>query len=284
MKKLRKLSFVIVVPVVVGIGLIIAGMVTDNGAFTTAGLITLFGVTPACMVILIIVALILIMMGKIDFHSARMEEERYYDDEPESNTMDGEAFRADGGENFGAQAEREAIDDINSSRGYESQIKSGEFHARHVVNNFRHSTKKEKILGFLLVVFLLGDAALLVVFGLNEMFVGAIVCFCVFAGTIIALLIGKTVLEKRSKNGGKALDGAEPINAVVNFCVFSSSASVGGVSSPAATRINRVTYRVSLRADDGNEYTAYTDNFYEEGESVKIVPVGRKLASIVEES
>ena len=43
MKKLRKLSFVIVVPVVVGIGLIIAGMATENGTFTTAGLITLYG-------------------------------------------------------------------------------------------------------------------------------------------------------------------------------------------------------------------------------------------------
>lgn len=179
------------------------------------------------------------------------------------------------------QSEREKeyaqIADVNSSYGYSSKIKEAEYISRHSANIYKNSSPKQKALGWLFFGFLMTDFALIMVFGFLGIFVGAIVCFCLFGGTILLAILITVTMQKismmRKKGSGEALDGK------VKLCVMSSSSSTG---SSHTTRIKSVVYKVTVAVED-REYSAYTKTFYETGDSVKIVPRGKHLASIVED-
>ncbi len=230
---------------------------------------------PVCIFVLVVVGLILMITGRLGGSSYSSETPTSTDSEAATpNSADSET-------SFGRKEEIDELNAINSSYGYESRIRSGEYHARHVANNYRFAKDREKIFGWLFFGFLMTDFALIVVFAILNILIGSIVCFAIFGGTILISLIVKIILEQLSLRGGKPnADGSNVLNGVVLFCVFSSSTSTSGSRRYHTTRIIGVKYRLAIEAD-GKQYFAYTRDYFEEGEAVSFVIVKGKLVSVI---
>lgn len=265
MKKLTKLSLLIFIPFGIGLICVLCGIFTGNKFLTDMGFIILSIGVPVCIFVLVVVGLILMITGRLGGSSYKSET---------PNSTDSEA-------SFGRNEEIDELNTINSSYGYESRIRSGEYHARHVANNYRFAKDREKIFCWLFFGFLMTDFALIVVFAILNIFIGSIVCFAIFGGTILISLIVKIILEQLSLRGGKPnADSSNVLNGVVLFCVFSSSTSTGGRRRYHTTRITGVKYRLAIEAD-GKQYFAYTREYFEEGEAVSFVIVKGKLVSVI---
>ena len=349
MKKLRLMSMLVFVPIVLGVLMLILGTTNDNSSVAYAGVLMLEAGIPVTMFILVVVGLVLMITGKLklddsttssvkklikdamdekadnadnstdsddddewedydadkddDFDNAAInnrdsDDESDSDDEAKNDSISAVSSNSstatagddddDEWEDFGGykeekpQSEREKeyaqIEDINSSYGYSSKIKEAEYISRHSANIYKNSSSKQKVLGGLFLGFLLTDFAMIMVFGFLNIWVGAIVCFCLFGGTILLAILITVIMQKISMSGagkknGDALDGK------VKLCAMSSSSSTG---SEHTTRIKSVVYKVTVEVED-REYSAYTKTFYETGDSVKIVPRGKHLATIVED-
>ncbi len=309
MKKLRLMSLIVLVPIILGIVMLIIGSNTGNSAVAHAGSMVLsFGV-PITMVILVAVGIVLMMTGKLNLSDVRAkssdsqcdgddeyeeEGEEEYDtaeyenhaDETRDEDCDVEARDEEERDDkidapkSGAQREYEEIAEINSSRGYASKIREAQYMTRHAAENYRNTPQKGKVLGFLLFGFLITDFIMIIVFGMLGIFVGAIVCFCLFGGTILIAIAVTVIMQKISMR--KRLTDEEIDNAIdgkVRLCTMSSSTSTGG---ERYTRITSVVYKVIVAAND-REYTAYSKKFYEAGDTVKLVTRGNKrIATIVD--
>ncbi|MDE7455012.1 MAG: hypothetical protein K2M64_04205, partial [Clostridia bacterium] len=252
------------IPIIVGLALNIIGGQTDNAQLQRIGQAVLSIGVPVTMFVLVVACIVLMSMGKLS------------DNNDEQNTK----------QTSEAEQEYSQIDDVNTSYSYQSHNKKGDYISRHVANNYKNSTVKEKVLGWLFFGFLIGDFALIFVFAVLRNLTGIIVCLSIFAGTILISLIVKVILERTSmlakydkRKGHKLLDGE------VKACLLSSvsSTSVGGSGRRSTTRIKGVIYRVIIVADDGQEYTAYTDNFYETGDVISFFAHGKRRATIVNE-
>lgn len=265
MKKLFKLSFIIIIPLIIGFVLIFTGVALNNESVLNAGYVFVSAVVPACIFILAVVGIVILMTGKLHGKShVEAGDERSAEREDK------------------AREEMEEIAEINESYGYESQIKSAEYHIRKISENYSKSSSKQKFLGWLLFAFLITDFALILVFSFLGITVGIIICFCLFIGTIGIAFIIKVILEKLSINGSKKRTGSsEILEGIVKSCVLSSTSSVGGSRTYSTTRISNVTYRITVTVG-GKDYNAYSEKFYEEGQSVKITVIIGNLVSIIE--
>lgn len=260
MKKLYKLSLLLFIPFLLGLALNIIGGQTDNGQMARIGQMILSIGMPVSMVLMVVIGLVLTITGRLSDNNKKNDEQT-------------------------SEREKEytEIAEANSARRYESHLRQGEYVSRHLADNYKNSTLTEKILGWLFFGFLIGDFLLIFLFTYLRNFVGIIVCFSIFAGTILIALITKIMLERRSmrakynKYHGDVLQDGE-----VKACLLSSMSSVGGSERRHTTRITGVTYRVIIVADD-REYTAYTHNFYETGEHVKFFARGKRSATIVDD-
>ena len=263
-----KLCLIVPIPFIVGLILDFVGYRTGNIALAQAGIkIMTFG-SPLVMFAAVVISLVMIITGRWSLSDDKKS------DGPEA---DGNASAA--------ETESSKIEDINNSYGYESQMKTAQFQAEHTANNYRQADRSEKIKGWLLFGFLMTDFALILVFGLLGIMVGAIVCFSLFVGTILICLIVKLILEKTSMSKKIDYNKYEQKSATVRACVFSSMGSTGGAGRNSTVRVRSVTYRIILDVE-GKEYNAYSSVPYDEGGSV-IVAVkknGGRQAKIIAEN
>ena len=258
MKKLYKLSFIILIPLITGIILTVAGIVTGNDTVLGIGIIMFEIVLPAVMFILVVVGLILLITGRLS-------------DKPKSPECNNEPVRD-------REKEQSDLDEINTSHGYKNWYDQGEYMIDHTANNYKNSTGKERILGWLFFGFLITDFALIPIFAFLGITLGAIICLSIFGGTIILSLIIKTVLEKTSMRiNPYKIKNKEILRGIVKACLLSSTTSVGG---NITTRITKVVYRVIISVDD-KEYTAYSKEFYNTGDEVTFAVIGKHRAAII---
>lgn len=266
MRKLAKLSIIVLIPIVLGLVLNIVGGNTDNKQMAHIGQMILSYGVPVTMFLLVVIGLILMITGKgADDNSSK-------NNEPNGNQSDKQK----------SETEREysQIADVNSSYRYTSRLKQGDYIGRHAANNYKNSTFKEKILGWLFFGFLMTDFALIFLFGYLRNLTGVIICFSVFAGTIAIAIVTKVILERTSMRAKFDKSKDAVLYGEVKACLLSSVSSVSGAHSHSTTRITGVVYRVIIIAQD-SEYTAYSRNFYETGETVAFFTRGGNRATII---
>ncbi|MDE7107680.1 MAG: hypothetical protein K2O39_05095 [Clostridiales bacterium] len=294
MKKLRLMSMLVFVPIVLGIGLLIGGSLTDNQTAASIGGWVLSAGIPITMFVLVVVGLVLMITGKLDLSDDKKssdgvspvgneqpddDEDEWVDignDEDEPKDVVGGEDSISGDEK---KKEYKQLSDINTSRGYDSKIKEAEYMARHTSDAYKNSSAKEKVFGWLFFGFLITDFFMIMVFAFIRIFVGAIVCFCLFGGTILLAILITVIRQKISMSWGmRKRKKREILDGVVKLCTVSSTTSTGS----RTVRINKVVYKVVITAGE-NEYTAYTEDYHDKGESIKFWKIGRSLAMIMNE-
>lgn len=292
MKKLTKLSLLIFVPIVLGTVLAVIGGLTDIDVLYRVGIdIATYG-SFATAFILVVVSLVLIITGRTSDGKGGEKSDNAVTDglQPEDENTEDVDMSPDGesaeeltekskdtpaevevgAESYtetAAEEEERALDGINSSYGYESQYRYGEYQMNHVANNYAKSSKKDKVLGWLFFGFLMASIGLAIVFIFLQIWLGAIICGGLFAGTIIISLIVKKILEGVSKSRKVDPEKWEERRGKVLACVLSSSSSTGGSNRNSTVRVSGVTYRIVVEVD-GKEYSAYSTTAYDEGTEI----------------
>ncbi len=245
------------IPVVLVTGIVLdaVGYGIGNETMARVGVCILSYGLPVTMFVLVVVGLILMMTGMLSDKKPDKKPDVTFGGEEAEETIE--------------KSEEEKIEDINSSYGYGSQRKLAEYQIDHVANAYRHSGRGDRIKGWLFFGFLMGDFALIFLFGFLRIMTGVIVCLAIFAGTILLSLIVKIILEKTSMSLRVNTDKYEERQATVKACVLSSMGSTGGGKSYSTVRVHSVTYRIVLDVD-GREYQAYSRETYEEGEKLDV--------------
>jgi len=261
MKKFAKFALLILIPVTVGIILIVTGVATENDNLFYAGmLVSVIGV-PVVMIPLVVTGIVLVITGKMDLYGNKVKDDDISDDKKPKRTAKAEKPKRT------AKNERKEIDEINSSSGYRNRYKKAEYEANHAALNYENADKGDKIKGWLFFGFLVADFVLILVFAFLGITLGAIICFCLFVGSLLIGFIVSKILEKTSQSEEYDPLKHEIKTGVVQTSVLSSSTSMGGKWKQ---RIKKVTYRVIIEV--GNKtYNAYSKNFYEDGESVEVI-------------
>lgn len=261
MKKLYKLSLIVLIPLISGLVLVIVGNNGGNENIARIGRGILSIGLPVTMFLLVVIGIVLMITGKLSDKGGQD------DGEPTPRTKEDEALD---------------IADVNSSYGYESRRKSGEYMINRVADNYKNSSAKDKLLGWLFFGFLMVDFFLILVFAMLRNMTGTIVCFSIFGGTILIAIIAKIIVQKFSMRvSSDKLDGKEAFKGVVAACLLSSTTSTGGTQRSHTTRITKVVYRILIDRD-GEQFVAYSDKFYEEGEEVFFVVRYKSLVAIVD--
>lgn len=271
MKKLRLISMLVFVPIVLGLGLLIGGGAAGNETAIYIGEMVVSIGIPATMFVLVVVGLVLLITGKLD-----LSDDKSRAKDTQSEEQDEPSEKRD--EQTDREKEYTQLAEINSSRGYRNRDKRAEYMARHTSNAYKNSTTKSKVLGWMFFGFLMTDFAMIMVFAFLRIFVGAIVYFCLFGGTILISLFVTVIRQKLSMSGVRRHKNSEVFDGVVKLCTLSSTTSTGGRTQ----RINKVVYMVTIISDE-TEYTAYTQDFYEPGDKIKFWKIGKRLATIIDE-
>lgn len=260
MRKLRKLSFIVFIPIAFGLLFKILGLKIENETLELVGDKLLVPGIFITISVIVVIGLILMSTGKLaDYKKTDAKTENSHTKEEEN----------------------ENIKDINSSYGYESKAKQGNYMLRHLGENYRNSTRKEKVLGGMFLGFILLDFFLIMVFAYLNIPIGSYICFGIFALTILLAIIVKLVLQKLSmKVSQEKIDNSPKLNGIVDACVLSSTTSTGGAHLYRTTRISNVVYKIAIIAED-NRYIAYSTEFFEKGERVNIAAIGGKRAHIL---
>jgi len=261
MKKFAKFSLLILIPVIVGVVLIVAGVATENDNLFYAGmLVSTIGV-PVIMIPLVVIGIILVVTGKIDMYDYKIKDDNVSGEKKTKHTAKTEKHKRT------AQSEREEIDEINSSYGYRNRYEKAEYEANHAALNYENTDKGDRIKGWVFFGFLVTDFVLILVFAFLGITLGAIICFCLFVGSLLIGFIVSKIIEKTSQSEKYDPLKYELKTGVVQASVLSSTTSMGGKWKQ---RIKKVTYRVIIQV--GNKtYNAYSTNFYEDGESVEVI-------------
>ncbi|MDE6373238.1 MAG: hypothetical protein K2L72_01935, partial [Clostridia bacterium] len=181
MRKLSKLAFIIFVPIVLGVGLIVSGNYFRNDAVAQAGRFVLSIGIPVTAISIVVVGIILIVTGKASDVKGPDGFSLFQNAQADFGGSDG---AQDTGEEAPckddapspAEAESERLEEINSARGYESQLKYEQYQMDHSAEAYRLSDKKSRVKGWLLLGFLLTCFVLVLVFAFFRLYVGAIVC------------------------------------------------------------------------------------------------------------
>lgn len=281
MNKLYKLAILIFIPVVVGIVMFIVGNSIGDFEITKTGLLVLSIGTPATITLLVIVGLILMCAGKlVKPEQPKQQSTDEAQDNKDERDGDSQTSVAPQSRNEWEQAK---LAEINSSYRYSSREKLAEYEMQQIVNASKMYSAKQKVPVILFIVFLFIDFALTPTFAILEMYIGAIICGALFVGSVATAFIVKTVLAKRSMRAGRGDDkNREVFEGTVKGCVMSSMTTTK-YGQIATARVNSVVYAVIITEGE-EQYTAYSEKVYETGESVKFYKIGKRLASIIEES
>lgn len=157
----------------------------------------------------------------------------------------------------------------------EEQLRHDIVYPSEALDNYKKSysasNKKQKILGILLLIWLV--ACLVVAFiGYNlNMYLG-LGALGAFALTIVICVIGVIILQKRglSKKWRKRIDELTLATATVKTCFIKSQTSTSDRYRPYTTHVTlSVVYMVILDVD-GHEVRAYSRKFYEDGEKIPV--------------
>lgn len=251
MRKLAKLSFIILIPIVLGGILTAAGFFTADETVSVIGFWVLAAGIPAVMVVLITVGLVLIITGRLNLDDSKKGDKSSQPERKKRKATD----------------EESDIRKVNSSYGYKSKYESAKYQANHISKIYKLSDLGDRIKGWLFFSFLIIDFVLILVFAFLGITLGAIICFCLFTGTILICFLVKTILEKISISRKHKPSKYFSKTGKVMATVLSSMTSTG---TKYTERINSVTYRVIIKVD-GKTYNAYSKNFYEEGETVEVL-------------
>ena len=177
MNRLAKISSILTIPIFLGFIFLIAGM-------QRLGEIFLFWVTPFILIPAVSFIIVGIITGNKFLFGGKKSKNIY-----KNNSADDEEIK-----------EYKEIADINSSRGRDSHWKHGKYLMRHTQENYKYATNKEKILSWILLIFLDINLLLAVVFMNLNVTLGYLICFCIFASTVIIAIITKRIKEQRSIN------------------------------------------------------------------------------------
>ncbi len=173
---------------------------------------------------------------------------------------------------------------VNSSTGIDHKYKLANYEIGMVIREYKASNKKEKILGTILLIYLLALPIAAIIFINLRIELGFFICFGIFVGSIIILAIGKKIKEKRAMSTKKINKDAPRETATVIVTTVSSFNTFGTGSERLGTsRITSMTYKVRLNVH-GKEIVTYSRDFYNEGEKVKVIlSKNGKNATIVNE-
>ncbi|MDE5789369.1 MAG: hypothetical protein K2H78_03010, partial [Clostridia bacterium] len=262
--------FLVPIPFIVGLVLRLFGNSAGNAGLVRVGAGLMAYGTPAIMFILIVVAIVMMMTGKLT------------DKKPDVTF--GESQEEPAEENQESEKEREenAIEDINSSYGYESRMKLAEYQMEHVADAYANANKGTRIKGWLFFGFLMTDFALCMIFVFLNIMLGFFICLGIFAGTILISIIVVVILQKTSMSGRISYGKYDTCSGIVKACVLSSMGSTGGSHANSTVRVNSVTYLVIIVVD-GKEYNAYSSGCYCKGDklTVAVKRNGRGVAKII---
>lgn len=274
MKKFARFTLLCFIPVVAGVVCFIVGNTTGNSTVTYAGMLTLIAGLPAMMVIFIIVGLILMSTGKLG--DGKKQESDTADTTGNKTTAADEAPE----EETLSQREREqnAIDAVNNSSRYESRVNMANYEIQHVAEGMKNAPKWGVAVGITSFFLLVADLIAATVLLINRIFVGAIVCAALFGVVLITAFTVTAVSRAKAMNddirkAGKITEGK------VKTCFMAGSTTT---KSGGTARISDIIYRVIVSAD-GEEYGAFSKQFYETGETVTVAVTGRKRAKIVDQ-
>lgn len=283
MKKLRRMSLIFVIPFITGfILLFFSG--PSRPEMMKAGEILVGLVGPILMALVVLIGIVMIMKGKINLQEGKESNKVDEDVENLINDIkpigeDGEEADA-GSEGWSRRDEEELIHDINNSNYYENKLNNAKFSVRHTANNYKNTSTKGKILGFVFFALLVVDFILAIVFFNLKITIGGIVCVALFAAAILTSMIVVKTAERRSlKFDVNKLKDTRIYCGEVKACMLSSSTSVGD-SDRGHSRITGVVYRVIVEYE-GNSYTAFSRDFYENGEKVRFAILGKNRAGIL---
>ena len=155
---------------------------------------------------------------------------------------------------------------------------------QHIAEGMRNSPKWGVALGLTFFFSLLALLIVATVLLINRIFIGAIVCAAIVGVVLITTFIVMTVSRAIAMKGD--ISKAKKITeGKVKTCFMAGTATTksGGLhrGNGKTVRIKSVTYRVIVIAD-GEEYGAFSKQFYETDEKVTIADMGKKRARILE--
>ncbi|MDE6790905.1 MAG: hypothetical protein K2J61_04200, partial [Clostridia bacterium] len=160
---------------------------------------------------------------------------------------------------------------INSSEGYESQLKQAEYVAGHSANAYQNSSTGKKVLIWTYFSVLLLAFTCIPFFIFFKVYLGAYISGGVFVGTILISVIIKLAAERAGRRAHlRHPDKVVKAQGVVKACILSSMSSTGGGSYRSSVRITGITYRVIVVVD-GREYEGYTSRCFNEGEIITVM-------------
>lgn len=255
---MKKFTFIIMLIILtpLGLGLAVFGIGVDSGsaAVSRAGQLIIYMGVPLTALAVVTTILVKMMIGGA-FSSQKKKRSR--------------------------EDEYSEIEDINSSSYDDKQKKTLEYYGKHMSGNYKNATLKEKIIAFSVLGYFIGTIALVIIFGALAMLTPTFICMGLFGGPILIACIVISIKERISmKFNIDKVDVRDVMCGEVSGCYLSSSSSVGEGNN---SRITGTVYRIVLTCGRG-EYTAYSYDFYENGEVVCFVPRGRKLAAIIEKN
>ena len=187
-----------------------------------------------------------------------------------------------------SQKEREQsmVEAVNSASHFESRVNMANYEMQSVREGMKNAPKWGVALGLTFFFLLIADLITATILLINKIFVGAIVCAVVFGVVIITAFICTVISRARAMNGD-IRNAKKIIKGKVKTCFMASMTSTrsGGSQhhqNADTVRINNVTYRVVVIADDGEEYGAFSKRFYKFDEEITIAVMGKRRAKIVE--
>lgn len=317
MKKLRLMSMIVFVPIVLGIVLLIGGSLARNETAADIGWLVLSAGIPVTMFALVVISLVFMITGRLDVSDdkktsrggqTKPETEKVADDDDEWVEVDDDDECADvkesnnreyidddewvevsddedeqkdvgGGEDSisGGESKKEYSrhTEINTSRCYDRKLKEAEYTAKRSSKAYKKYSTTQKIFGWLFFGFLMTDFFMIMVFSFIGIMTGAIVCFCLFGGTILIGLLVTVLRQKISM--GLGVSAAKKRNAVDGKVLSCDVASTTTINN----RVTKVVYIVEI-AEGGNEYSAYTEHYYNKGDTVRFCAITKKLAMILD--
>ncbi|MDE7453925.1 MAG: hypothetical protein K2N22_05900 [Clostridia bacterium] len=259
----------VLIPLATGLGCLIGGTNSDNNTLAFTGKIVLEAGVPSVMAILVAALLIW----------------KFRRRKPKTDTADENGNEANGETPSQREREQEMINAVNSTYQMASRANMAEYEVESVQEGMKHAPRWGIALGltffFSLLALLIAATVLLI----KHIFVGAIVCAAIVGVVLISTFIITAVSRARAMNGD--IRKAKKITeGTVKACFMIGTATTrtGGMRHSPNTgtvRIHSVTYRVIVTAD-GEEYGAYSKNFYETGEKVTVAVMGKSRAKIVE--
>ncbi|MDE6614149.1 MAG: hypothetical protein K2K24_01435 [Clostridia bacterium] len=187
-----------------------------------------------------------------------------------------------------SQIEREQnmIEAVNSASHFESRVNMANYEMQNVREGMKNAPKWGIALGLTFFFLLAADLITATVLLINNIFVGAIVCAVIFVVAIFTAFICTVISRARAMNGD-IRNAKKIIKGKVKTCFMASMATTSSGGSQHhqnadTVRINNVTYRVVVSADDGKEYGAFSKQFYKFDEEITIAVMGKRRAKIVE--